>query len=51
MRKEVTVDMSLLLTEVDMKDELWNPFPSGYGQFFFLDAKETPSVKTEEMPR
>ena len=30
-RKSVEVDIPLLITEVDMQNELWNPFPSAYG--------------------
>ena len=36
----VKAEIKLELYEVEMQDELWSPFPSGVGQFFFLDTLE-----------
>ena len=33
-------EIKLELIEVDMQNELWNPFPSSVGQFFFLVTAE-----------
>ena len=32
--------VELLLVEVDLQNELFNPFPSAVGQFFYMDKIE-----------